>query len=104
MASQHQEINDPSDGRRYFRGLFPQPSVWRLARQAGPRFWAGVLAGVGLGLMVATILVELELMTWAIVPAILLIILGQERLRAVVRRQEKGDHGPAVQSEAFVVK
>jgi hypothetical protein len=103
MDSQ-QHTNGLSDRPSFFEKMFGQPPVWRLIPQAGPRYWAGVLTGVGLGLMAASILVDLELLTshywriWAIVPGIALMLVGQERLRVVVRRQEKGDQGQTGQS------
>jgi hypothetical protein len=98
-----QQTDDLSDRPSFFEKIFGQPPGWRLLPQAGPRFWAGVLAGAGLGLMVAAILVDLELLTphwkiWAIVPGMILMIVGQERLRVVVRRQVKGDKGQTGQS------
>jgi hypothetical protein len=102
MESQKQ-TNYLSDRPSFFEKMFGQPPGWRLLPQAGPRFWAGVLGGVGLGLMVAAILVDLELLTpdwkiWAIAPGMIFMILGQERLRVVVRRQVKGDQGQTGQS------
>jgi hypothetical protein len=46
--------------------------------------------------MVASILADLELLTphwkvWAILPGMILMTLGQERLRVVVRREGKGN-------------
>jgi len=103
MDSQQQRTHDPSDGPKYFRGLFPQPPDWRLWPQAGPRFWAGVIFGVGVGLVVAAILVDLELVAlnrelWAIIPGMFVMLLGRERLRVVVRRQAKGGQGQTGQS------
>jgi hypothetical protein len=95
MDNQHQ----PGDlaSRPSFSGkIFAQPPAWRLIPQAGSRFWAGVLAGVGLGLMVAVILVDQEILTahsksWTMLPAMILFLVGQERLRVVVRREGKGN-------------
>ena len=93
-----QQPGDPANRPSFSGKIFGQPPAWRLLPQAGPRFWAGVLGGVGLGLMVAAILVDLELLTphwkfWAILPGMILMILGQERLRVVVRGEGKGKAG-----------
>jgi hypothetical protein len=104
MDNKHQQTIDQSDQPSFFGRLFGQPPFWRLWPQAGPRFWAGVLLGVGIGLMVAAMLVDLELLApqrtvWVtILPGMFLIFLGRERLRAVVRSQGTGDLGQTGQS------
>jgi hypothetical protein len=95
MDNQHQ-LGDLADRPSSAGKIFGQIPFWRLIPQAGPRFWAGVLGGVGLGLMVAVILVDQEILTahsksWTMLPAMIFSIVGQEKLRVVVRREGKGN-------------
>jgi protein-S-isoprenylcysteine O-methyltransferase Ste14 len=62
----------------------------------GSKFWAGVLVGVGIGLLVAAVLVEQELMTlqrkaWVSVTGIVLAVIGQTIAWRVVRRSQQRD-------------
>jgi len=98
MDSQ-QQTNDPSDRPSFFG----RPAAWRIWSQAGPKFWAGMLAGFGIGLAVAAALVELELLTlhrkaWVSVTGIILFSLGVGRLSGVFDRSRQGDQGQTGQS------
>jgi hypothetical protein len=98
MDSQQQTAG-PANRPSFSGKIFGQPPFWRVVQQAGPRFWAGTLWGVGLGLMVAAILLDLELLkphwkVWAILPGVILMVVGQERLRVVVRHEGKENSSP----------
>ena len=87
MDSQ-QEKNTPPPDRPSFLGLPPSWNTW--SRAAGPTFWGGVLVGLGIGLLVAAILVQLELRrtAWVSVMGIVLAAIGQViAWRAVRSRQ-----------------
>jgi hypothetical protein len=76
MDNQLQENGTASD--RFF-GL---PASWRIWSNLGRRFWAGVLLGIGLGLLIGAVLVEQELMTlhrkaWVAATGIVLAGVGQ---------------------------
>jgi hypothetical protein len=85
MDSQQEKPSPPSDRPSFF-GL---PASLRAWSQVGPRFWAGVLSGMGIGFLVAAGLVQLELMTlqrtaWVSVIGMALLLIGQTfALRAV---------------------
>jgi hypothetical protein len=71
-------MENQSNPSRFF-GL---PSSWRIWARMGRRFWAGVLMGIGLGLLLSAVLVEQKLMTanskaWVSVAGIILTFLGQ---------------------------
>jgi hypothetical protein len=71
-------MENQSNQSRFF-GL---PSSWRIWSRMGLRFWAGVLMGIGLGLLLGAVLVEQKLMTvdrkaWVSVTGIVLAFLGQ---------------------------
>jgi len=88
----HQQATTAASDRPSFLGL---PAGWRVWSQAGGQFWAGVLIGVGIGLLVAAGLVELELMTlhrkaWVSVTGIILCLLGQAAFRWTAKRQRQG--------------
>jgi hypothetical protein len=62
--------------------------IWR---HLGAHFWGGVLFGLGIGLLLAAVLVELELLTlqhkaWVSVTGILLAVAGQAIVRRAVSR------------------
>jgi hypothetical protein len=66
--------------------FFGLPSSWRIWSRMGRRFWAGVLMGNGLGLLLGAALVEQGLMTfdhkaWVSMAGILLAFLGQSIAR-----------------------
>jgi len=90
MAAQQEKPDPPSDRPSFFES----PAGWRVWSQVGPKFWAGVLVGVGLGLLLGAALVELELMTlqrkaWVSVTGIVLVALGQTIAWRAVRRGQK---------------
>jgi hypothetical protein len=71
-------MENQSNQSRFF-GL---PSSWRIWSRMGRRFWAGVLMGIGLGLLLGAVLVEQKLMTfdrkaWVSATGIVLAFLGQ---------------------------
>jgi hypothetical protein len=78
MDSQQQASRPPSDRPSFF-GIPPQMRVWR---HLGAHFWGGAMFGMGIGLLLAAALVELELLTlqhkaWVSVTGILLALTGQ---------------------------
>jgi hypothetical protein len=82
MNSQQEKAGPPSDRPSFF-GL---PAGLRLWAQVGLTFWGGVLCGLGIGLLVAAVLAELELQrtVWVGVIGIVLAGIGQIiALRAV---------------------
>jgi len=86
-----QETPDSRPARPSFFGL---PASWRLWSQVGTRFWAGVLVGLGIGLLVGAALVELELMTlqrkaWVSVTGIALAVFGLAMVWQAVRRSHQ---------------
>jgi hypothetical protein len=90
MTPQQENPNPPSD-RASFLGL---PAGWRVWYQVGTKFWAGVLVGVGFGLLLGAALVELEWMTlqrkaWVSVTGIVLVGLGQMIAWRAVRRGQQ---------------
>ena len=90
MDSQ-QEKPDPPPDRPSFFGL---PASWHLWARVGPTFWGGLLAGLGLGLLVARVLEELEVRktVWVGVLGIVLVAIGQViALRAVRNWQPDRD-------------
>jgi glucose uptake protein GlcU len=96
MDSQQEKTNPPSDRPSFF-GL---PAGWRVWSQVGGQFWSGVLSGVGIGFLVAAVLVELELMTfqrkaWVVVIGIVLWWIGQMfAFRAVRRTRQSETNAP----------
>jgi hypothetical protein len=90
MAPQQETPNPPSDRPSFF-GL---PAGWRVWSQVGTNFWAGVLVGVGIGLLLGAALVEQELMTlqrkaWVSLTGIVLVGIGQIIAWRVVRRSQQ---------------
>lgn len=83
----------PSDRPSFF-GL---PPHWRALGRIGGRYWGGLLAGLGLGLLVARALAELEvpLTAWIGLAAIVLVGIGQVIAFRSVRRDQPADdpHG-----------
>jgi hypothetical protein len=59
MAAQQEKSNPMSDRPSFF-GLPASRGVWS---QLGTKFWSGVLVGVGIGLLLGAVFVELELLT-----------------------------------------
>lgn len=75
--------------------FFSLPSSWYVWSRLGTKFWAGVLVGVGLGLLLGAVLVEQELMTlhrkaWVSVTGVILAALGQ----AIAWRAASCSHRP----------
>ena len=96
MDSQRHETKNPSDRPSFFG----QPAAIRDLSQLGPRFWYGMLAGFGLGLAVAAVLVETELLAlhrkaWVSGIGVILFSVGVGigRSWGVYGRQRKGDEG-----------
>ena len=87
MNPPQEKLNSPL----HKASFFGPPASWRVWSQVGTRFWAGVLIGVGLGLLFGAVLVELELMTlekkaWVSASGILLVGIGQMITWRSVRR------------------
>jgi predicted lipid-binding transport protein (Tim44 family) len=84
MGSQQAKPGLPPDRPSFF-GL---PFSFYLWARVGPRFWGGLLSGLGLGLLVAAALAELGLQrnVWVGVIAILLAGIGQVIALRSVRR------------------
>ena len=75
----------PGPHRPSFFGL---PTSFRLWARVGPRFWGGVVAGLGLGLFAAAFLEELGFWrtAWVGFIAIVLVAIGPAIALASVRR------------------
>jgi hypothetical protein len=84
MNSQ-QEKPELLPNRPSFFGL---PASWYLWSRVGARFWGGVLAGLGVGILLAKSLAELEIPTagWLRGTAILMGIIGPLIALESVRR------------------
>ncbi len=84
MNSQQEKTN-PRPNRPSFFGLPASLILWS---RLGARFWGGVLGGLGLGLLVAKILAELEIPTvgWLRFMAVLWLALGPISALESVRR------------------
>jgi hypothetical protein len=91
MDSQ-QEKPSPSPDRLTFFGL---PASWHLWARVGATFWGGVLAGLGIGLLVARVLAELEVQrtVWVGVIGIVLAGLGPVIAFRAVRGSWQPDKG-----------
>ena len=89
MNSQQEKAGPPSDRPSFF-GL---PAGLRLWSQVGPMFWGGVLCGLGIGLLVAAVLAELELprTVWVGVIGIALAGMGQVIALRAVRRSRQAE-------------
>ena len=90
MDSQQQEPRPPSDRPSFFG----RPASWIVWSQLGRQFWAGVVVGIGIGFLVAAVLVELELLTlqsklWVAMTGIALVAIGQAITFRVVRRSRQ---------------
>lgn len=88
-----QGTSKPSPERPSF---FSVPQGVRDWGQVGPRFWAGVLVGISLGLFAGKGLVELELLTtqgnfWIMVPVLVLLWLGMMLAMRAVRRSRQSE-------------
>jgi hypothetical protein len=88
VDTQHQETS-PSPHRPSFFGL---PEGLRVWSKVGRPFWAGVLAGLGIGFLTAAALVELELMTlhrkaWVSLTGAVLVGLGLAILPRAAKHQ-----------------
>jgi hypothetical protein len=86
-----QEKSNPKLGRPSFFGLPANSGVWS---QLGTMFWSGGLVGVGIGLLLGAVFVELELMTlqrkaWVSVTGIVLAGVGQAMAWRSVRRSQQ---------------
>ncbi|HLJ91925.1 MAG TPA: hypothetical protein VKU02_01900 [Gemmataceae bacterium] len=82
-------MNNPSNRSRFF-GF---PVSWRGWSGMGQRFWAGVLMGIGLGLLLGAALLEQNLMAvdrkaWVSVTGIVLAFLGLTIARRAVKRDQ----------------
>jgi hypothetical protein len=87
MDTQHQETSPPPNRPSFF-GLPAGLSAWS---QVGRPFWAGVLIGLGTGLLIAAALVEQELLTlhrkaWVSLTGAVLFGLGQVNLTILGRQ------------------
>lgn len=83
----------PSSERPSFFGV---PEGVRDWAHVGPRFWAGVLVGISLGLFAAKGLVELELLRtqgnfWIMAPILVLLWLGMMLATRAVRRSRQSE-------------
>jgi hypothetical protein len=90
MDSQQEKTKPPSDRPSFF-GL---PAGGRLWSQVGGRFWGGVLSGIGIGYLVAVVLVDLELTTLQMTPRVAAIVIafwliGQTIAFRAVRRTKQ---------------
>jgi hypothetical protein len=81
-------VQEKPDLRTDKPSFFGLPASWYLWSRLGARFWGGVLAGLGVGILVAKSLAELEIPTtgWLRGIAILLGIIGPIIALASVRR------------------
>jgi hypothetical protein len=77
--------------------FFGLPAGWHLWARLGARFWGGVLAGLGIGILVVRILAELEIPTtgWLRGIAILLGIIGPIIALQSVRRSLQSEKDQA---------
>ena len=75
--------------------FFGLPESFHLWARVGSRFWGGVLSGIGLGLFVASWLMELEVMktVWTGFIAIVLIGLGLGIAWQAARREWLAEKG-----------
>jgi hypothetical protein len=75
--------------------FFGRPESFHWWARTGPKFWGGLLAGVGLGLFVASWLTELGVMktVWTGFIAIVLIGIGQGVALRVARREWLAEKG-----------
>jgi hypothetical protein len=90
MDNQQQASRPPSDRPSFFE-IPPQMGFWR---HLGAHFWGGALFGMGIGLLLAAVLVEQELLTlqhkaWVSVTGILLALTGQGIVRRAVSRDRQ---------------
>ena len=74
--------------------FFGLPPSWRVWSQVGPQFWGGVLIGVGVGFLLAAVLVELEVMTLQLTPraaaiVIAFLLIGQAITLRAFRRSRQ---------------
>ena len=85
----HQENLHPQPYRPSFFGL---PASFFLWARVGAPYWGGLLAGLGLGLLVARILEEsgVPRMGWLVLLATVLIGIGQGIAIRAVRRRPAG--------------
>jgi glucose uptake protein GlcU len=72
MDSQQEKTKPPSDRPSFF-GLPANRRVWS---HVGGQFWGGMLIGVGIGFLIAAVLVELELMTLQLTPRVAVIVIA----------------------------
>lgn len=90
MTSQQEKPKTLPDRPSFF-GL---PASWHLWSRVGARFWGGVLAGLGIGILVAKSLAELEIPTtgWlrgvAILMGISCPIIALESVRRALQSEE----------------
>jgi hypothetical protein len=88
-------VSELPSPRSHFFGL---PASWHIWSHMGRKFWAGVLVGIGLGLLLGAVLVELELMTihskaWASATGIVFAFLGQSMAWGAVTGNLKCEDG-----------
>jgi F0F1-type ATP synthase assembly protein I len=89
----HQDNAKPSSERPSF---FSVPEGMRNWAHVGPRFWAGVLVGISLGLFAGKALVELELLrtqgnVWIMGPVLVFLWLGMMLAMRAVRRSRQSE-------------
>jgi hypothetical protein len=91
VDSQQEKASPPPDRPSFF-GL---PASFHLWARVGPTFWGGVLAGLGLGLLVSGALTELGVhrTVWVGCIGIVLAGIGQVIALRAVRRSLQPDKG-----------